>query len=49
MVTYLDIWWAWYQWMMETLYETRALRECHNINVVRLDRIEKALKEQGIQ
>jgi hypothetical protein len=34
---------------METLYETRALRECHNINVVRLDRIEKALKEQGIQ
>jgi hypothetical protein len=43
-------------YFMDTFYRTcscetevRELRNCHNINVVRLDRIDKALKEQGIQ
>jgi len=48
MITPLDIWWSWYSWWMETLFEVRALRECHNINAFRLDRIEKALRDEGI-
>jgi predicted small metal-binding protein len=29
--------------------EITALRRCHNNNVIRLDKIEKALREGGIQ
>jgi hypothetical protein len=50
-MTPFEIWWQWYVWMMMTLYqpdEVRALRNCQNSNVVRLDRIEKKLREQGI-
>jgi hypothetical protein len=46
-----EIWWQWYVWMMMTLYqpdEVKALRNCQNENVVRLDRIERKLREQGI-
>jgi 3-mercaptopyruvate sulfurtransferase SseA len=46
-----EIWWAWYVYWMMTLYqpdEVRALRNLQNSNVVRLDRIEKKLREQGI-
>jgi hypothetical protein len=46
-----EVWWAWYVWWMMTLYqpdEVRALRNLQNSNVIRLDRIEKALREEGI-
>jgi hypothetical protein len=36
------------KWWAETFLEVRSLRNCHNINVVRLDRIEKALRAEGI-
>jgi len=49
MITVFDLYYAWYVWWMETLFEVRALRECHNINVLRLDRIEKALRGEGIE
>lgn len=47
----LVIWWQWYTWWTMTVYqpdEIRALRNCQNTNVVRLDRIEKALRKEGI-
>jgi hypothetical protein len=47
----LEIWWQWYIWFMSSLFqpdEVRALRNCQNANVTRLDRIEKALREEGI-
>jgi hypothetical protein len=45
---FLEIYYQYWKWFMETLFEVRALRNCHNINVVRLDRIEKALRGEGI-
>jgi len=36
------------KWWLETLFEVKALRNCHNINVVRIDLIEKALRSEGI-
>ena len=51
-MTPFEIWWQWYTWLMMTLYqpdEVKALRNCQNANTVRLDRIERALREQGIE
>ena len=47
-MTPFEIWWQWYTRLMMTLYqpdEVKALRNCQNANKIRLDRIEKALRE----
>ena len=46
-----EIWWTWYVWFVSSVFqpdEVRALRNCQNSNVIRLDRIEKKLREQVI-
>jgi hypothetical protein len=35
------------KWWIETLFEVRSLRNCHNINAYRLDRIEQKLIDEG--
>lgn len=47
----LEFWYQFWVWWTMTVYqpdEIRALRNCQNTNVVRLDRIEKALRKEGI-
>jgi len=49
-----DFWIQVYRYWCELIYapvkkdEVRALRECHNINAYRIDRVEKALRDEGI-
>jgi hypothetical protein len=45
---FIEIYYQYWKWFMEMFFEVRALRNCHNINVVRIDRIERALRGQGI-
>jgi hypothetical protein len=43
-----ELYYQWWKWWMETLFEVKALRECRNIDVSRIDRIEKALIGDGL-
>jgi hypothetical protein len=39
-----EFWYQLWKWWAETLFEVRVLRDLHNINVKRLDSIEKQLR-----
>ena len=40
-----EFWYQLWKWWAETLFEVRALRNCHNQNRGRIERIEKALRK----
>ena len=41
-----EFWYQIYRYWMELYFEVGALRNCHNQNRGRIERIEKALREQ---
>ena len=43
-----DFWLKWYELWMDLAFEVRALRNCHNQNRDRIEKIEKALRDEGI-
>lgn len=45
----VELYYATLRLLMENDREIRALRTCHNTNRSRIDRIEKALRQEGIE
>ena len=39
----LEYWYQLWKWWAETLFEVRVLRDLHNINVKRMDSIERQI------
>ena len=44
----IEWWYQIYRYWMELYFEVGALRNCHNQNRGRIERIEKALRKEGI-